>query len=303
MKTSKEESEKLRPMASASTQEEVSILLKDPLIKKKMDELHVDASFLMANLPLFLAYQESIGACSRCKGKAFCSSLTPYHSMDLFIDDGGILNRTYGRCHFLAEEEAVRSGYLYRDFDESSLSLDLKSGSKRSNDLIKCCVRAIDGSLHPWVFVYGGNGVGKSTILIAICNRLIKKSGKRVAFLDCNKRFDEFKALAIKDKKAFEDKMNQIAAIEILVLDDFGNEYKSDYTRDQILMPLLNYRAKKNLVTYFLSNYTLDEIKTLYSNNRAGAIIANRLVNLIGEKIDTPYELKPGFETSLSSHK
>ncbi len=306
MKTSKEESEKIRPTGNASIMGAVDNLMCDPLIKKKMAELGVDASFLERNLPLFLAYQEAAHACEKCRGLDECSSSTPHHTMNLFLDDSGVLNRTFGYCHYLLDKEAIRNGYLYRDFDDSFLSSDLngfKGDTKRIREFVKFCTSAISNrNLHPWVYVYGDVGVGKSSILIAVCNRLVK-SERKVAFLDCNKRFDEFKALSIKNKQLFEQTMNQIASYDILVLDDFGNEYKSDYTRDQILMPLLNYRAKKNLVTYFSSNYTLDEIKALYSTSRAGSIIASKMVSLIESKIERPYELEKGFETFLGNYK
>jgi hypothetical protein len=40
--------------------------------------------------------------------------------------------------------------------------------------------------------------------------------------------------------------MAELENCDLLVIDDFGSEFKSDYVRDQIVMPLLNERAKNN---------------------------------------------------------
>ncbi len=300
MKTSKEESEKIKPVSSIGFSDVMNSLLTDPFIRKKMNELHVDASFVEKNIPLFLACQESMHACKGCKGMDHCTSNPPFHTMDLFIDDSGVLNRTYGHCAFLAEQEKIKNGYLYRDFPEESLSLSLERMPNKEDAkfLSRKCASAIQDKLHPWLYLCGDTGVGKSMLAIAMTNRLVR-FGYSIAFLDCVKRFDEFKNLSIKNKPLFEKTMNQVATSEILVLDDFGNEYKSDYVRDQILMPLLSYRAKKNLPTFFTSDYSLDEIKTLYGTSRAGSIIAKRLSTLIESKIDGVHYLHDGVQNYL----
>ncbi len=300
MKTSKEESEKIKPVSSIGFSDVVASLLQDPIIRKKMNELHVDSSFVEKNIPLFLAYQESMRACKGCKGMGCCALNPPFHTMDLFIDDSGILNRTYGHCHFLAEQEKIKNGYLYRDFPEELLSLSLErmENKEDAETFSKKCANAIQDKMHPWVYLNGDTGTGKTMLVVATTNRLVRLDYS-IAFLDCVKRFDEFKTLSIKNKTLFEKTMNQVASSEILVLDDFGSEYKSDYVRDRILMPLLSYRAKKNLPTFFTSNYSLDEIKTLYGTSRSGGIIAKRLVSLIESKIDGPYYLHAGFQNYL----
>lgn len=300
MKTSKEESEKIKPVSSIGFSDVVASLLQDPIVRKKMNELHVDSSFVEKNIPLFLTYQESMHACKRCKGMDFCTLNPPFHTMDLFIDDSDILNRTYGHCHFLIEQEKIKNGYLCRDFPEESLSLSLERMENKEDAAAfsKKCANAIRDKMHPWVYLNGDTGAGKTMLAVATTNRLVR-FGCSITFLDCVKRFDEFKNLSIKNKALFEKTMNQVASSEILVLDDFGNEYKSDYVRDQILMPLLSYRAKKSLPTFFTSNYSLDEIKTLYSTSRSGSIIAKRLVSLIESKIDGPYCLHAGFQNYL----
>ena len=55
----------------------------------------------------------------------------------------------------------------------------------------------------------------------------------------------------------------------MLVLDDLGNEFRSDFVRDNVFFPILSYRAKNKLFTLITSNYSIEDICTMYSTNAA----------------------------------
>ena len=55
----------------------------------------------------------------------------------------------------------------------------------------------------------------------------------------------------------------------LLVFDDFGNEFKSDFVRDNILYPLLSYRVKNKLFTIITSNYSIEDCASMYQTSNA----------------------------------
>ena len=65
----------------------------------------------------------------------------------------------------------------------------------------------------------------------------------------------------LKTKKDLQD----LIAVDLLVLDDFGNEYKNVFIRDTIIYPLLNERLKNGKLTWFTSAYTVKDIINMYS--------------------------------------
>ena len=75
--------------------------------------------------------------------------------------------------------------------------------------------------------------------------------------------------------------MKKLTDVDILFLDAFGDEYKNDYTRDQVLMPLLSARSNRKAPTFFLSSFTLDEIRQLYATSMNAKILANKMAKLI----------------------
>ena len=144
-------------------------------------------------------------------------------------------------------------------------------------------------------------GSGRSFLLASYANLSVSQ-GQSVAFINANKRFDELKGLAISARGLFEKKMVELETCSLLVIDDFGSEFKSDYVRDQIVLPLLNERAKNNRLTFFASDYTPDEIQALYSNDKTAAIYARSLANLIRSHIAKVTVVKKGFETHLGEN-
>ena len=63
------------------------------------------------------------------------------------------------------------------------------------------------------------------------------------------------------------------------------NEKISEWTRDDIISGILDYRIKNDLLTYITSSYTLEELTSLYdvskTNNEVGKIKANKFVERI----------------------
>jgi primosomal protein DnaI len=83
-----------------------------------------------------------------------------------------------------------------------------------------------------------------------------------------------------------EKRINILKQVDILMLDDIGGEFSSAWFRDEILMPLIQYRLSANLPTFFSSNYSLRELTETMSISNASEdnrIKAARLVRRIND--------------------
>lgn len=298
MKDSNEELNKIVSLPNVS--KEVDALIasfsEDKAVAAKLRSLGLTRAQVKANLGLISAYKDDCDYCARCPGLKGCAKDVPFHKSDLVLTEGR-LDRTYGPCELYLREQMMLGSYLYRDFPDEWLDLETKklSNSIRVQKVMLALMKASNSPSKPWVYLTGAVGSGRSYLTVAFANGYAL-SGKKVAFLNANKRFDELKGLAVQNKKAFDARMDELQKAPLLVVDDFGSEYKSDYVRDQIVMPLLAERAKNNLLTIFLSDYSLDEIKELYSSTRSSGILARRMVELIQSKIEGETIVEKGLE-------
>lgn len=299
MKDSNSELKKIIPLAEGIKKEEdalMSSFANDPLLAKKLRDLHLSKADVRANLGLISAFQEDLHYCAKCPGTAQCEKEPPLHTSELLLSEGR-LERTLGPCAPYLQEQIVLSSYLYRDYPLEWLSVSPTSlsNSQRVKEVFLALAKAVKSPVHPWVYLTGPVGSGRSYLAAAFSNGYALQ-GKRLAYMNANSRFDELKGLAVKNKPLFDRTMAELESLSLLVIDDFGSEYRSDYVRDQVVMPLLNERAKKGLMTIFTSDYSLAEIKELYSQNRASTLLASKLTSLIESKIDGPTIVERGCD-------
>lgn len=278
-------------------QKRVDSLLQEILSDKELiDLLHkldIKDEEIPSYLPLLAMYQDN---------KKEIEEDPNAFQMVLEISDSGKLTSHYEETPKQKEARHLAENYYIRDFPDEWLNSSLQSfRTSREKELRKQIGASLKDNFKNWFYVYGDLGTGKSYALAAFCNDLARK-GKKVCFMNATKRFDELKGLAIKNKEDFLKMMKTLYNLDYLVIDDFGNEYKSDYVRDQIIMPILAERTKNHKATLFASDFSIDEIEELYSQKYGTKILAKKLVNLIRSNLrneSAEYKLEKGFENLL----
>jgi hypothetical protein len=302
IKNSTDLSLSLRKQTQPSTLDGALLSLKnDPLLSSTLISLKSNDEEIKRYLSLFLTLQEDLHVCQTCPGLDKCPKESSCTTMKIIRQDDGILSRCFGPCEPLAKLENIKTSYICHDFPESWLGETLSSlrpRTKRITSLLSSFQKALDSSSKRWIYLGGEIGSGRSFLTVCFTNFLAEQ-GAKVAFIASNSKFDELKNDAINNRNKFLTDFNNLCSCDLLVIDDFGSEFKSDYVRDQIVLPLLNSRAKNNLPIFFLSDYSLDEIKDLYSYSRSATVIAKGLVNLISKNIEEPLYLDKGFESYL----
>lgn len=269
-------------------------------VHDKIRELKLSRGMVKANLGKLIAYYDDNLICQHCPGYEKCPKEETYFMMSL-SRDGDYVSRSYAPCHCFMERASLLSHYLYHDFPDEWLGKGLSDLPKdqRTSSFLSSLMSIFNNPDKPFLFVNGEPGVGKSFLSVCWLNALISSAGFKVAFLGANKRFDELKGTSINDKARFDSLMNELMSLDVLVIDDFGSEFVSDYLRDQIVIPLISERAKAKRLTIFCSDFTVNEIQTLYSNSKIGAIRAKQLISVIASNGREPVVLKKSFDSNL----
>lgn len=258
--------------------------LNDPLFVKETKGLSLKADDFARYLPLLSSFQEALHE----------EGIYRYY---LKRNEGGGLEISIGPRAEILRAANLEVGFLYRDFPDEWLNRKLIR-TKNIQRLLGLLKATNTEEKKRFLYLYGDDNGGKS---FASAYFLMKRveNGAKAAFLETNRRFDELKSLAINDKKEFEKRMNELFEVPYLVLDNFGDEFKSDYVRDQITMPLITTRSRKNLMTIFTSNYPLEVVENLYTFNNASSFIARRLVSAVRQTLYTEEEIPSSLVSSL----
>lgn len=243
---------------------------------------------IMSNLSLFDEWRKNFNIVKNINSYQDCIKYNTYEKL-ILVRDKKFIDREYEVLPYVLNNIVYNSRFIVKDFPDKYNDLSLKNiDSKSQLALVKLQLK----NKNKMLYFVGASRTGKTYLSIAITNNFIKNSGGKVAFLNTTTRFQELIDLLfsknLNDKNDFNNLINEYSSCPLLILDGLGNERKSEFIRDSILLPILKNRNNNKLVTIINSNYTLDELVILYSFHKEdGKIIANTLKNIIESQIDT----------------
>lgn len=129
------------------------------------------------------------------------------------------------------------------------------------------------------LYLTGSFGSGKTYLIAALLNEMAKK--KVCCALVYYPEF--LRSLKSSFQTDYNERFNFIKTAPILLLDDIGAENESNWARDEVLGPILQYRMQNHLPTFFTSNLTLEELETSLSITSSGVdkVKARRIIERI----------------------
>ncbi|MCQ2793043.1 MAG: hypothetical protein MJ221_01290 [Bacilli bacterium] len=270
----------------------VNDLREDIEVYEKIKALNVTVGEVRENIAKLTDFKEDYNYCKNCPGIDKCSKSTPHISMHL-KKEGDYISASYEPCPRMIEQIAVNRKYLCADFPS-----EWKSSTLRTLDLtetrklaIKEFAKIIKGQSERWIYVTGNHKTGKSFMLVTFANEFASQGKGQVAVVNSTKLIQSLADLSYKDKEEFTRQMVALSNVPLLVFDDFGEEYKNEYIRDQIVLPILTEREHNSKLTFFTSEFTISEIKKLYSVGVASGEIRGRqlekiLTTMCGKEFD-----------------
>ena len=255
-----------------------------PKAVKYCQSLNIKDEEIDANIAKVFAFVSDLNYCSHCPGIKNCQKNNPTLCTKI-IYTNGVLDDELVPCKELLKLRVLERQFIEKDFPDEWLNNNLKTidkTNKRGEVIIKYSEYLKDNKVSG-IFINGLKNTGRSFLAATICVDLAKKEKGPICFLDAKKHIRELNDLAFsKEKEEFNEKLRLYSNVPVLVLDDFGNEYITDYVRDTIINPIISERANKKLMTIFTSDFTIREIETLYAgSSKAGAIKAKQFANTL----------------------
>lgn len=255
-----------------------------PEAVKNLSNLGMSEKTIRDNIVKINNYVSDLKYCLNCKGAKNCKKDRPLLVTNLVFKNGVVI-QNLEPCEMVLKQMKIENKFLINDIDEKFLDASISkidhSSKTRSNDLFITINNILNNKTNKWLYLKGSLGTGKSYIASAISNTASKKLDWKICFLDCSYRFKELNDLSYSDKNEFAKLMNAICNCDLLILDGFGDEYKNDFIRDGILYNIVSNRMNNKKMIIFTSEFSIDEIRELYSFNKAGAIRSKQISNIL----------------------
>ena len=254
--------------------------IKDLIKKLKLSEKEFDYY-----LGYFLSYYEDRCCCKKCSNIDECQKDIPGTILKLVRKEDKSIEREYTLCVKREDQRRLNKNYLIRDFNEDLLKIDIDDmENKKGRFEYEKKILEIDSTeAKNGMFIYGPSSSGKSYPLIALCNEFVKDD-KKCAFVYV-KTFLESLRNTFGNNKETIKLMDVVKKVDILVLDNLGEEKQTEWVRDDVISSIIDYRSKNNTLTFITSCYTLEELEKMYNvaktNLEMGKIKASKFIDKI----------------------
>lgn len=249
----------------------VNELRNDIEVYEQIKLLNLTIGQVRDNIAKLTDFKDDYNYCKSCPGLDKCAKHIPHVKMSV-KREGDYIATSYEPCAHIMEKIRLDNKYLRSDFPEEWKSSSLKTIDKTKvrGPVFRAFNNILNGETDKWIYVRGNHNVGKSFLLVTLANEYASMDMGQVAVVNTSSLVQTLSDLSYQDKEEFARQMVLISKVPLLVLDNFGDEYKNEYIRDQIILPILNERVRYSRITMFSSSFTIDEIQQMYSVGKNG---------------------------------
>ncbi len=270
-------------------QDILEVIQESPLAIEIIQELNLTKNEILNDYDKILFYASQNECCRLCKGLKYCNKSKKGYVLTLTRNEDNQIVETMGLCKYYKDFDRKYKNIWYSSYPIETLIEQFKLDEYRSLAL---------GDLTPKTFKTMYNALYHK-ILTKGCYIQLKEGKQRKQFVYgltttlsneytcCVTRISslltELKSL-FNDKESFEELLNKFYNAQIVILDDVGGESVTAWSRDEILLPLLNHRLDQNLTTIFISEFAIEQLPLLYTLQN-DELKAKKFISKIKESI------------------
>ncbi len=245
----------------------------NPKAVKYLRQLGLSDEAIKNNITKIYDFAVDMNNCRGCKGIKYCNK-EPKYLVTSVTYKKGIVDRNIIPCKKYLEYTNFKRKFIVYDFEEEWLNNSITSvnnlASKPKQEILAVFKEVCTKNSNKWIFIKSGIATGKSYYAATLASVGARQNFfNSIAFINVPDRFKELADLAFSKNPKFAEDIEKYKNVEFLVLDDFGNEFKSDFVRDNILYPILSHRVRNKLFTIITSNYSIDDCANMYQTNNA----------------------------------
>lgn len=212
--------------------------------------------------------------CSKCKGLEYCKNNQKGFYQEF---DGEAF--AYVECDYMKKAAQKRNSliktlYLPEEVLDATLETFDTNSESRKKIYAEIIKNVNQNSIDKGLYLYGNFSKGKTYTLAVIANEFAKKGIPSLLIYFPDLVLDLKNALGT---PRFEELVNMLKDIDVLMLDDLGSENITPWVRDEILGPVINYRLMAHKALYISSNLNPNELIDHLSINGTDMLKAKRI--------------------------
>lgn len=248
----------------------------NPLFQKIVNSLDIEKSKLVNNTSKIIDSCKQLEKCMKCKSILECKNEVNGYVYYPSVENDDVVF-SYVMCkHKKKQEEktAYQKNITWFEMPKELKNASMKDIDTEDENRFETIIWAKNfldnykkGTAKKGLYLTGNFGCGKTYLICAMLNELAKK-GHKIAII----YYPEF-LRSLKESLYDSDygsKFNEIKKIEFLLIDDIGAETTTAWGRDEILGTILQYRMQEGLITFFTSNFNLNELEEHFSFSKNG---------------------------------
>lgn len=262
----------------------------NPNFKKVVENLKLPKDYLMKYTTSLEETAQELKNCKHCKNILDCKNSYPgYVYYPEILSNNLVFD--YVPCKYKKEldkkNKYKENIYLFdipKEIKEASMkNIDINDPNRF--EIIKWLKKFLD-TYQPktgmkGLYLNGNFGCGKTYLISATLNELAKKNHK-VAIIYYPELLRSLKE-SFGNNESYNEKFKLLKNIEILLIDDIGAETMTEWSRDEVLGNILQYRSQEGLTTFFTSNLTIKDLEEHFGTTTKGIdrVKAKRIIERI----------------------
>ncbi|MBQ8293543.1 MAG: ATP-binding protein [Bacilli bacterium] len=243
-------------------------VLNDEHITDLIHEHNLTTDDLLKNDSLLVSYLINKEKCVKCLGLSNCRQTIKGHLAELYYEDETLKTELIP-CNYQQVLDKQKCLKLI-GIDESLYHGELITNPKRKEVLAKVKKVLVDYANNQSAkgfYLHGTYGCGK-TFILAFLARMLADNKAETIFAYYPDVVRKLKSLI--GKAEFEEIIEELKNVEVLVLDDFGGETPNSFIRDEVLLPILQERMDYKRLTFMSSNLSAEQLLEHLAEGKGG---------------------------------
>lgn len=263
--------------------------LKEENFKKLVNKLKLSDELGMKYTSKLENTVEELKNCSKCKHLIECKNKVNGCVYYPTINNNR-LEFNYVACKYKnkeLEEQSIKRSKTFglsEELKNAHIS-DIYNDDNKRVEIIKWIINFYNNypKEKKGLFLHGSFGSGKTYLIAALLNELAKKDYKTVLVYYPELLTKLKSSFDIEGENNYSDLLIAVKQADILLLDDLGAETVTNWSRDEILGTILQYRMENNLSTFITSNLNIEELEIHLSlaKNNMDKVKARRIIERI----------------------